>query len=140
MIAAEPESRSALPVSRHVLIVDDEVDSAYPLNRALTMKGFRVTHATDGNQGLAVIEQDPPDLVLLDIMLPGRGGLLVLEAVREKTDFTAPIVMLTGIDADRHRDYALTLGAASYITKPYAMSKMISLVEELTDLKANGPN
>lgn len=117
--------------TRHVLIVEDEIDAAEPLQRALDLRGYRVSLAKDGNQGLAIIEHDPPDLVLLDIMLPNRGGLLLLEAVRERTDFNSPIVMVTGIDADRHREYALTLGAADYVTKPYVMSRMLKLVEEL---------
>ena len=66
-------------------------------------------------------------------MLPGRSGLLLLEAIRERTDFSAPIVMLTGIDAERHRNYALTLGAVDYITKPYPMGQLLKLVEKLLD-------
>lgn len=131
MIASDFSLPGNHTASRHVLIVDDEVDGAFPLNRALSLKGLRVTHALDGNEGLAIIENDPPDLVLLDIMLPGRSGLLLLEAIRERTDFNAPIVMVTGIDADRHRDYALTLGATDYVTKPYAMSRIVRLVEQL---------
>lgn len=131
MIASDDDQPNLRGAAKHILIVDDEVDGAYPLNRALSLKGLRVTQALDGNEGLAIIENDPPDLVLLDIMLPGRSGLLLLEAIRERTDFTAPIVMVSGIDADRHRDYALTLGAADYVTKPYAMSRMVRLVEQL---------
>lgn len=135
MIAPDTPAQPALgPVPNrapHVLIVEDEIDTAEPLKRALNLRGYRVSHAKDGNEGLAVIEHDPPNLVLLDIMLPGRGGLLLLEAVRERTDFSSPIVMVTGIDADRHREYALTLGATGYVTKPYVMSKMLKMVEEL---------
>jgi len=54
-----------------------------------------------------------------------------LEAVRERTDFNSPIIMVTGIDADRHREYALTLGASDYVTKPYPMHRMVRLVDEL---------
>ena len=108
-----------------------QLDSADPLKRALRLRGYRVSLALNGNEGLAVIEHDPPDLVLLDIMLPDRGGLLVLEAVRERTDFNSPIIMVTGIDADRHREYALTLGASDYVTKPYPMHRMVRLVDEL---------
>lgn len=131
MNPSDSELPSNHAAAKHILIVDDEVDGAYPLNRALSLQGLRVTHALNGNEGLAIIENDPPDLVLLDIMLPGRSGLLLLEAIRERTDFSAPIVMVSGIDADRHRDYALTLGAADYVIKPYAMSRMMRLVEQL---------
>jgi DNA-binding response OmpR family regulator len=137
MSAADFESTIKSRAAKHVLIVDDEIDGAYPLNRALSLKGLRVTQAVDGNEGLAIIENDPPDLVLLDVMLPGRSGLLLLEAIRERTDFAAPIVMVSGIDADRHREYALTLGATDYVTKPYAMTRMVNLVEEL--LKSSQP-
>jgi len=139
MIASDVSLPDYDVASRHVLIVDDEVDGAYPLNRALSLKGLRVTHAFDGNEGLAIIENDPPDLVLLDIMLPSRSGLLLLEAIRERTDFSAPIVMVSGIDAVRHRDYALTLGAADYVTKPYAMSRMVRLVEQLLSPQQGSP-
>lgn len=134
MVAADFANPTKNSAERHVLIVDDEVDGAYPLNRALSLRGLRVTQASDGNEGLAIIENDPPDLVLLDIMLPGRSGLLLLEAIRERTDFSAPIVMVSGIDADRHREYAMTLGAADYITKPYAMNRIVNLVEQLLGL------
>jgi DNA-binding response OmpR family regulator len=140
MIASDFNLPDQHAESRHILIVDDEVDAVHPLNRALILKGLRVTHAFNGNEGLAIIENDPPDLVLLDIMLPGRSGLLLLEAIRERTDFTAPIVMVSGIDADRHRDYALTLGAADYVTKPYAMSRMVRLVELLLNPKQGAPD
>lgn len=139
MIASDSSTSSNSQAARHVLIVDDEVDSAYPLNRALSLKGMRVTHAINGNEGLAIIENDPPDIVLLDIMLPGRSGLLLLESIRERTDFVAPIVMVTGIDADRHREYALTLGATDYVTKPYAMSRMVKMVEDLLGTDGQTP-
>lgn len=109
------------------------------MQRALHLRGLRVSLAHDGNEGLAIIEHDPPDLVLLDIMLPGRGGLLVLEAIRERTDFHSPIVMVTGIDADRHRQYALTLGATDYVTKPYPMARMVQLVEKLLGENSTQP-
>jgi DNA-binding response OmpR family regulator len=131
MIASDNDSRPTSDRTAHVLIVEDELDLAAPLKRALNLRGYRVSHALNGNEGLAIIENDPPDLVLLDIMMPERGGLLLLEAVRERTDFNSPIVMVSGIDADRHREYALTLGAADYVTKPYAMSRMVRLVDEL---------
>jgi DNA-binding response OmpR family regulator len=131
MIASDNDSRPTSDRTAHVLIVEDELDLAAPLKRALNLRGYRVSHALTGNEGLAIIENDPPDLVLLDIMMPERGGLLLLEAVRERTDFNSPIVMVSGIDADRHREYALTLGAADYVTKPYAMSRMVRLVDEL---------
>lgn len=131
MIAPDTPSQLARVQSPHVLIVEDEADLAEPLRRALLSRGYRVSLALDGNEGLAIIENDPPDLVLLDIMLPGRGGLLLLEAVRERTDFDSPIVMVTGIDANRHREYAMTLGATGYVTKPYVISRMVRMVEEL---------
>lgn len=131
MIAAESHVPQTDRDRQHILIVDDDVDLVFPLNRALANRGFRVTQATDGNQGLAIIEFDPPALVILDLAMPRRGGLVTLEYLREKLDFRNPVIVITGIDGQRHRDYALALGADQFVPKPYAIDRLVALVENL---------
>ena len=130
MIAAEID-----PVVRvnakHILIVDDEVETVSVLKQVLSNKGYRVSLALDGNEGIAIIEFDQPDLVILDIAMPKRSGLLLLEYLREELDFRNPVIMLTGVDGRRHSLYAKTLGADDFVRKPYAIDDLVHRVERL---------
>ena len=130
MIAAEID-----PVVRvnakHILIVDDEVAAVSVLKQVLSNKGYRVSLALDGNEGIAIIEFDQPDLVILDIAMPKRSGLLLLEYLREELDFRNPVIMLTAVDGHRHSQYAKALGADDFVRKPYAIDDLVHRVERL---------
>ncbi len=128
-------SESTKPNSRtnpyHILIVDDDYDVIETIRTALTAEGFTVSVATDGNQGVAYAETEAPDLLILDIMMPRRSGFLVLERLRQYSDTSVPVIMITGNEGSRHRVYAEMLGASDYIQKPFTMDRLISSVSNL---------
>ena len=88
--------------------------------------------ARDGNQGLALIERENPDLVILDMMMPKRSGFLVLEKLAphgEKTPLR--VIMITANEGSRHKAYAEMLGVDDYIRKPFPMDRLIESVQRL---------
>jgi DNA-binding response OmpR family regulator len=115
----------------HVLIVDDDYEVIETLRCALTAEGFTVSVATDGNQGIAYAEAKTPDLVILDMMMPRRSGFLVLERLRQYSDSPVPVIMITGNEGARHREYAEMLGVSDYIHKPFTMDRLLSSVSNL---------
>lgn len=103
----------------HLLVVDDNALNRDMLSRRLEKRGYRVTVAEDGRQALASIENTSFDLILLDVMMPGIGGLEVLESVRKSTPATElPVIMVTAKDQSEDIVGALQLGANDYVTKP----------------------
>ena len=119
-------------MSKHVLIADDEPNLVVPLEFLMRREGHRVTVARDGAEALAAIRRDPPDLVLLDVMMPGRSGMEVCQAVREDPALAGVrILMLTakGREADQAKGRAL--GADGYITKPFSTRELAEAVRAL---------
>jgi DNA-binding response OmpR family regulator len=119
--------------SYHVLIVDDDYEVVETIRSALTAEGFNVSVAIDGNQGVAYAEAKTPDLLILDIMMPRRSGFLVLERLRQYSEHPIPVIMITGNEGSRHREYAEMLGVSDYIHKPFTMDRLISSVSNLLD-------
>ena len=102
-----------------VLVVDDILENRDVLARRLDKRGFRVQQAEDGARALELVESDTPDVILLDIMMPGMSGVDVLERVRRKwSRFQLPIIMVTGKDDSGSIVETLELGANDYIVKP----------------------
>ncbi|MBX3227152.1 MAG: response regulator transcription factor [Labilithrix sp.] len=106
-----------------VLIVEDDPPLRLAMTKALRAAGYEVTTAKTGDEGLEAALADPPDVVLLDVMLPGMNGYEVLAELR-KQDPELPIVMITakGEEADRVR--GLTLGADEYVVKPVGLAEL----------------
>lgn len=105
-----------------LLIVDDEESNRDMLSRRLLRQGFEVRVAEDGPQALAMISSQPPDMVLLDVRMPGMNGLQVLQAIREKFSPTeVPVIMVTAECQSASVVEALQMGANDYITKPVDM-------------------
>jgi DNA-binding response OmpR family regulator len=86
-----------------ILIVDDDFEVAEPVKYALEDLGYTVTHVPDGNQGVASIDVVRPDLMVLDMMMPGRSGFLVLEHLRRTKNAYVRVIMVTGNDGERHQ-------------------------------------
>ncbi len=114
-----------------ILIVDDDFEIADPVKFALEKLGYDVTHVPDGNQGVAAIANVKPDLMVLDMMMPGRSGFLVLEHLRSTKQSFVRVIMVTGNEGERHQAYARMLGADDYIHKPFAMDRLVQRVQEL---------
>lgn len=111
-----------------ILIVDDDYDLSDGIRAVLETQGHKVIQARDGQQGQQLIYQQRPDLVILDMMMPRKGGYPVLEHFRDKKD-APPIIMITANEGSRHKAYAEYLGVIDYIRKPFAMEKLLESVE-----------
>ena len=116
-------------MTQRILIIEDEAEIAGYLRRGLTMEGYQVEVAADGITGVAVARERPPDLVILDIMLPGLDGLQVAERLRPALD--VPIIMLTAKDAVADRVAGLESGADDYLVKPFAFEELLARIRAL---------
>ncbi|MDA7418820.1 response regulator [Xenophilus arseniciresistens] len=116
----------ATPAPAHVLIVEDEHDIASVLSDYLRHAGYSTEHVADGASALARIQAAPPDLTLLDIMLPQMDGLAVLREARLHT--RKPILMLTARIEEVDRLLGLDLGADDYICKPFSPREVVARV------------
>jgi DNA-binding response OmpR family regulator len=108
------------------LIVEDETEIADYLQRGLTFEGFAAEIAGDGQSALAAARDRPPDLVILDLMLPGIDGLEVARRLRAVDD--VPIIMLTARDAVADRVAGLESGADDYMIKPFAFEELLARI------------
>ena len=119
---------------KSILVIDDNEDIRNLLSLVLEKDGYIVIHGVDGRDGLEKIIANPPDLVLLDVMMPGFSGLEVLSAVREnkkKEINSIPICMITAKSLVEDIDAALELGATSYIVKPFRPAVLSEKVSSL---------
>ncbi len=113
-------------MAEHILVIEDEQRIADFLRRGLTYEGFRVSVAGDGLAALATARDDPPDLVLLDWMLPGLDGLEVCKRLRAAS--TVPIIMLTAKESVPDRVTGLNAGADDYMVKPFAFDELLARI------------
>lgn len=112
-----------------VLFVEDALDLAEAVRRELEADGYRVRYAADGRRALELFEQEPPDLVILDWLLPGLDGLEVLRRIRSQSP--VPVLMLTARTDEIDRVLGLEVGADDYLTKPFSMRELIARVHAL---------
>ena len=118
---------------KRVLLVDDDGDILTSMQAAFEPTGAVVETANNGNKAVELAEKSQPDLVILDMMLPGRSGFLVLEKIKAKKPRNSKpyVIMITGNQGARHKMYAESLGVSEYFTKPVKMDKLISTAERL---------
>ncbi|MEX1279581.1 MAG: response regulator transcription factor [Candidatus Sulfomarinibacteraceae bacterium] len=109
-----------------VLLVEDEETLAESVQFALEVEGYEVTSVGDGRDAVTAVGTRAPDLVLLDLMLPGLSGLDVLRTIRR--DHQMPVIILTAKDAEADKVLGLELGADDYVTKPFSMRELIARV------------
>ncbi len=116
-----------------ILVVDDDRDLLTAMTTALAETGATIQTASDGNTAVTMVEQNAPDLVILDIMLPQKSGFLVLEQLRQKLPKGQgpKIVMITGNQGQRHRQYAQALGVQEYLNKPFRMERLLEVTQKL---------
>ena len=113
-----------------ILVVEDNTDLAFGLRNNLEIEGHDVEVSPDGPTGLARAKETPPDLVILDLMLPKLDGLRVLRSLRE-SGFDAPILILTARGEETDKVKGLRLGADDYVTKPFGLMELLARVEAL---------
>ena len=115
-----------------ILVVDDEPNIVLSLEFILRQAGYRVRVAPDGEAALAAIGAEPPDLLVLDAMMPKRDGFDVCGTIRANPVWSAVrILMLTAKGSDAERDKGLALGADDYLTKPFSNREVVERVRQL---------
>ena len=128
-------------MARTVLIVEDEHTVRETLAEALIEDGLQVTTAADGPQALERFRADQPDLVILDLMLPGMSGIEVCRVLRAESP--VPILMLTARDSELDKVLGLELGADDYVTKPFSLRELQARIRALlrrSDTAARPPS
>jgi DNA-binding response OmpR family regulator len=119
-------------MGKHVLLIEDEPNIIEAISFILQQDGWKVTTHSDGTSALNVIETQKPDLLILDVMLPGRSGFEILQDVRSGGGTAAlPVLMLTAKGQAKDRQAAQSLGASHYMTKPFSNQEMLDVVRGL---------
>jgi two-component system, OmpR family, alkaline phosphatase synthesis response regulator PhoP len=119
---------------RKVLVVDDEEDFAKALKIRLKANGYDVVLAHDSIQAIMMANQEKPDLIILDIMIPGEDGFIVTERLKQsQATRPIPIIFLTGVPGGEGRAYKS--GASGYIMKPYHPKKLLEIIHKALEIK-----
>jgi DNA-binding response OmpR family regulator len=117
---------------RRILIVDDDAFIRRPLEFILKQEGYEPAIAADASEGMRAVESALPDLIFLDVMMPGKDGLTWCAELKSDPRYRGiPIVLLSARGQDHEREQALALGAADFMTKPYSPHELKRRVREL---------
>lgn len=115
---------------KRILVVDDEVYILHILEFSLAVEGYDVMTAPSGEQALQMIEEDRPDLIVLDILMPGIDGLEVCRCIKADERLAdIPIIFLSAKEQKADRAFGLALGASAYISKPFSPQKLIEEIQ-----------
>lgn len=116
-----------------ILVVDDDPDIVTAIEASFSDSGAKILTAGDGTTACTIADQQSPELVILDIMLPQKSGFLVLEKLRKgKSKSDKPyVIMITGNQGRRHKQYAESLGVSEYLNKPFRMERLMEVAEKL---------
>src|SRR3989442_14717215 len=117
-------------MNAHILIVDDDNRVTNALRRTLAYEGYQVSITANGEGALSIVRTKPPDLVILDLMLPGIDGLEVCRRLRTSGDWVA-VLMLTARDAVADRVAGLETGADDYLVEPFALEELLARIKLL---------
>jgi two-component system, OmpR family, response regulator ResD len=112
-----------------ILVVDDEPTIGEVVSRYLERAGYETRVAADGHAALEAVAERSPDLIVLDLMLPGIDGLEVMRRVRERPDRSSAIILLTAKGEESNRIVGLRLGADDYVVKPFSPAELVARVE-----------
>ncbi|MCA0869933.1 response regulator [Seohaeicola saemankumensis] len=119
-------------MSRHVLLVEDEPNITEAIRFLLMRDGWTVDAHSDGADAVDIIRAARPDLVILDVMLPGKSGMEILRDLREIDELRAmPVLMLTARGQSRDRDMAEKAGVSRFMTKPFSNAEVLTAVRDL---------
>ncbi|MCA1840259.1 MAG: two-component system response regulator [Actinomycetota bacterium] len=124
-------------MAHSILVVDDEPDVILLCRVNLEFEGYEVREAHDGAEALQLMAQEPPDLVLLDVMMPAMDGWQVLATMNSSPDTTGiPVVMLTAKAQDRDQIRGLSSGAIDYVTKPFNPVALLRTVKDALEVRS----
>ena len=120
-----------------VLIADDEHNIRHILDFSLNSEGFDVIAAANGEDAFTLAVSESPDLIILDVMMPGQGGIETCRQIKadERTS-TIPVILLTARASRENREEGLAAGANDYITKPFSPQKVINVVNSFLGVKS----
>jgi DNA-binding response OmpR family regulator len=127
--ARDNQARAAVALRRRILVVDDEASIREVLTQYLELEGFTVLQAADGVEALRSAEAQPPDLVVLDLMLPGMDGLEVCRRLRATS--AVPILMLTARSDETDKLAGFAVGTDDYVTKPFSPRELVVRVQAI---------
>ena len=117
---------------KRILVVDDEIYIVHILEFTLTMEGYEVLTAADGEEALRKVEQDRPDLVVADIMMPKLDGYEVCRRIRKDEEFGhLPVILLSAKGRPIDRETGLEVGADDYIVKPFSPRRLLEKIRDL---------
>jgi DNA-binding response OmpR family regulator len=114
----------------HILVIEDNPDLAFGLRNNLEIEGYAIEVAEDGNKGLMRARATHPDLIILDLMIPGLDGYRVLRALREE-GYKTPVLILSARGEETDKVRGFRLGADDYVTKPFSLLELLARVEAL---------
>jgi two-component system alkaline phosphatase synthesis response regulator PhoP len=115
-----------------ILVIDDEPSIGRVVQFKLQQEGFKVSVATDGLEGLAKVNEEKPDLILLDLMMPGMDGFEVCRRLRASPETVAtPVIILTARGQEMDRIRGVELGVLDFFTKPFSPQKLLERVKEV---------
>ena len=121
----EKRIRGFSDARQKIMIVDDEMTTLLPLKRSLEAEGYRVLEAYDGYQAIEKSKKEMPELIVLDLMLPGIDGFEVCAQLKkDKLTGKIPVIMLTARDEVRDKVEGLEIGADDYVTKPFSLNEL----------------
>ena len=112
---------------KRVLIIEDDESMVFGLTGALESEGYEVLAARTGPEGLRLVLDGEPDLILLDLMLPGMSGFEICKRIRDQ-QVRSPVIMLTSRSEENDRVFGLELGADDYVTKPFSLRELLARV------------
>jgi CheY-like chemotaxis protein len=123
---------------RRILIVEDHPTMREAMRLVLEGEGFDIDEASDGQTALAMVRDDPPDLVFLDMNIPGPSGADVLEALRGDPSTADVRVIVVTADGEEGRERVMSLGADEYFTKPFSPITLLQTVERVLNAPSSG--
>lgn len=119
-------------MAKHVLLIEDEPNIIEAIRFILTREGWRVETHSDGTTAFARVTQAQPDIVILDVMLPGRSGFDILRDIRADARLNGlPVLMLTAKGQVKDREMAERIGASRFMAKPFSNTEVLASVREL---------
>jgi DNA-binding response OmpR family regulator len=122
-----------------ILVIEDDRDISSTIQSVLSGAGYTVLAASNGQDGRRIIQNERPDLVITDMMMPRMGGFPVLEFLAELPD-RPPVIMMTANEGSRHKAYAEMLGVVDYLRKPFAMEVLLESVARALNPPARQTN